>query len=373
MSTRRGFLELGGVMGGAFLVGSCAHGRLSTAPVSAGRVTLVAGGPDDGSQRALTGAGMNEPFGVAIDRHGHLFIAEERGNRVRRVDPAGKIETYAGTGVKGDGGDGGPANQAQLNNPHHVAFAPGNKDDLIIADTVNARVRRVAAATGVITTIAGTAKGFGGDGGPALQAQFAHVFCVAFDRQGQTMYIADTGNRRVRAVDLRTGVTSTVAGNGEKAHPTDGAVATEAPLFDPRAVDIDSQGNLYVLERNGHALRVVDKAGKIRTVAGTGEKGFTGDGGDARAATFNGPKFVYVDAADDVLIVDTENHCIRKYLPREGKLVRLAGTGEKGDAGLGGPPDQLQMNRPHGVYEDSKGALWISDSSNHRVVRVDRA
>jgi sugar lactone lactonase YvrE len=359
-------------LSGSFLV-ACAHKTAAPGapPVPAGRVVQIAGGPDDGSHVAARAAGLHEPFGVAIDRTGNLFIVEERGNRVSKVDRAGMISAFAGTGTKGDGGDAGPAVQALLANPHHVAFVPGNLDDLLIADTINARVRRVSAATGVITTVAGSAKGFAGDGGPALQAQFAHVFCMAFDKRGEKMYLADLGNKRIRSVDLRTGVTATVAGNGEKGIPTDGAVAVEAPLFDPRAVAVDSQGNVYVLERNGHALRVVDTTGKIRTVAGTGQPGFSGDGGDALLATMNGPKFLSVDHNDDVLIVDTENHAIRKYQPRDRKMVRVAGTGAKGDAGLGGPPEGVAMNRPHGVYEDEKGALYIADSSNHRVIKVE--
>jgi hypothetical protein len=353
---------------------ACAHAKGPPAPgaPSSGRVVLIAGGPDDGSNVAVGAAGMNEPFGVAIDRGGNLFIVEERGNRVRRVDRNGIISTYAGTGTKGDGGDAGPANQAMLSNPHHIAFAPGNLDDLIIADTLNARVRRVTAATGVISTLAGSAKGFAGDGRAALEAQFANVFCLAFDARGEKMYLADLGNKRIRSVDLRTGVTATVAGNGEKGVPADGAVATEAPLFDPRAVAVDSRGQVYIVERGGHALRVVDTAGKIRTVAGTGQKGFSGDGGPALAAAMDGPKHVAVDSDDNVLIVDTENHVIRKYLPREGKMVRVAGTGVKGDAGVGGPPELVGLNRPHGVYQDTAGALYIADSSNHRVLKIER-
>jgi DNA-binding beta-propeller fold protein YncE len=353
------------------MAAACAHRGPSVAPPT-GRVVLVAGGADDGSHLALSGAGMNEPFAVALDRGGNLYISEERGSKVQRVTPDGRIAIYAGTGVKGDGGDGGPALAAVLSNPHHVVFAPGNLDDLIIADTFNARVRRVDHKTGVITTIAGSSKGFGGDGGPAAQAQFSQVFCLAFDPSGQQMYIADTSNRRIRAVNLRTWVTSTVAGNGEKGVPADGADALQAPLVDPRAVAADSQGNIYIVERNGHVMRVVDKAGKIRTVAGTGQKGFSGDGGPALAAAMDGPKHISVDHEDNVLITDTENHVIRKYLPREGRIVRLAGTGTKGDQGVGGPPEAVGLARPHGAFEDPKGDIYISDSSNHRVLKIIR-
>jgi hypothetical protein len=343
----------------ALPLAACAHHTPSIAPAG-GRVVLIAGGPE-----------LKDPFGVALDRGGNLYIVEEEANRVLRKNQE-RIDVYAGTGVKGDGGDGGPAPAAVLNNPHHVAFVPGNLDDLIIADTLNGRVRRVDHLTGVITTIAGSSKGFGGDGGPATQAQFANVFCLAFDRAGTKMYLADTANRRVRSVDLRTGVTATEAGNGEKGVPADGADARQAPLLDPRAIAVDGQGNLYIAERNGHALRVVDRAGKIRTVAGTGEKGFSGDGGPARAATLNGPKHLAVDGEDNVLIVDTENHVIRKYLPRDGRIVRVAGSGVRGSGGVGGPPEAVELDRPHGAFVDETGALYISDSGNHRVLKVER-
>src|SRR5262249_36885915 len=128
--------------------------------------------------------------------------------------------------------------------------------------------------------------------------------------------------------------------------------------------------NVYILERSGHALRAVGPDGRIRTVAGTGKPGLTGDGGDARSATLNGPKHLCVDREGNVLIADTENHCIRKYLPREGKIVRVAGTGKKGLAGVGGPPEQVELNQPHGVTVHPDGTLYIADSSNNRVLKI---
>src|SRR5205814_821699 len=139
-----------------------------------------------------------------------------------------------------------------------------------------------------------------------------------------------------------------------------------------RAATADAQGNVYILERSGHALRVVDSAGKIRTVAGTGKKGDSGDGGPALQATLNGPKHLCIDRDGGVLIADTENHIIRKYLPKDGTIIRVAGTGKKGTRGLGGPPDKAELSQPHGVYVDSNGTLFISDSSNHRVLKVER-
>jgi DNA-binding beta-propeller fold protein YncE len=257
--------------------------------------------------------------------------------------------------------------------PHHLGFAPRSQD-LLIADTLNNRVRRVDARTGVISTLAGTGeKAFSGDGGPAVRAAFGGIYCLAFSHDGQRMYLADLDNRRIRVVDLGTQVVETVAGNGERGVPGDGAIAREAPLVDPRAVAVDRQGNVYILERNGHALRMVDPAGKIRTVAGTGQQGAGGDGGDALAATFNGPKHLTVDENDDVLIADTENHVIRKYLPKERRVVRVVGTGRKGNAGVGGSPLAVELNRPHGVFvEGVEHEFWllVTDSDNNRILSV---
>jgi DNA-binding beta-propeller fold protein YncE len=328
----------------------------------AGKVVVVAGAGVAGE--------LKEPFGVDFDKGGNLYIVEIT-NRVRRLDPAGRLEVLAGSGEKGYAGDGGPAPQSQLNGPHHLLVGPDG--DLYVADTWNHCIRKIGLKTGVITTVAGTGqKGFSGDGGPAAKAQFGGLYCLAFDPKGERMFVADLDNRRVRAVDLRTGVVSTVAGNGQRGVPQDGAEAKAQPLVDPRAVAVDSKGNVYIVERGGHALRVVDPAGKVRTVAGTGKKGFSGDGGDARGCELNGPKHAAVDADDSVLVADTENHVVRRYLPREGKIVRVAGTGKKGAGGVGGPPEQVELARPHGVYVHASGALYVSDSDNHRVLKIER-
>jgi hypothetical protein len=135
-------------------------------------------------------------------------------------------------------------------------------------------------------------------------------------------------------------------------------------------VALDGRGNLYILERSGHALRVVDRAGKIRTVAGTGQQGDSGDGGDARHAQLNGPKHLCVDARGNVLIADTENHRIRLYNPEDGTIRTVAGNGRKGTKGLGGPPSEAELAQPHGVTIGPGGILYISDSSNNRIVKI---
>ncbi len=337
----------------------CAVWLLATSLLPAATLTLVTTGD----------ARLVQPFGTEFDSANNLYFVEMTTNRLRKIDAKGVVHTVAGTGERGFAGDNGPGEQAQLNGPHHLAIAPNGS--VLISDTWNNRVRQYDPATRVISTFAGTGeKGFSGDGGPAGKAQFGGVYCAAFDTKGENLYIADLDNRRIRAINWKSGKVTTVAGNGQKGMPSDGAKATEAPLVDPRAVAADGQGNVYILERGGNALRVVNARGEIRTVAGNGQKGLSGDDGDARQATLNGPKHLCIDGNNNVLIADTENHVIRKYLPANGKIVRIAGTGKKGKAGLGGPALEAELSQPHGVYVTKDGALFIADSSNHRILKV---
>ena len=300
--------------------------------------------------RLVVGAGLNEPFAVDFDATGRMFIAEMGGNRVSVWDQTRL--TPLSTPFTG---------------PHHLLKGPDNL--IYVADTWSNVVRRVDPSTGAVTRVAGTGqKGFSGDGGPALDAQFGAVFAIAI--HAGALYLADLDNRRIRSVNLSTGIVGTVAGNGDKGVPMDGADAKTQPLVDPRAVAVDATGQVYICERGGHALRVVDAGGRIRTVAGTGQPGFGGDGGPALKATMNGPKHISIDADASVLIADTENHVIRRYRPATGTIERVAGTGTQGAAGLDGPPERLQLNRPHGAFRH-KGTLYISDSENHRVIAID--
>lgn len=340
----------------------------STLPAAhADKAVVIAGGDDS----ATTKADIKTPFGVEFDRRGNMYIAEYTGHRVLKVDGKGALTVLAGTGAKGFGGDGGPATKAMFNVMHNLAVAADGS--IYVADTGNRRVRRIDGKKGTITTFAGTGKkGFSGDGGPAVEADFGDIYCAALDPTGKRLYLADLDNRRIRVVDLKTNIVRTVAGNSQRGVPEDGSEATRAPLVDPRAVAADDKGNVYILERSGHALRVVNAAGKIRTVAGTGKKGFAGDGGEALKALFNGPKHLCLDADGNVLIADTENHIIRRYRPADGTIVRVAGSGKQGQGGVGGPAEQVELNQPHGVYVHSSGAIYIADSTNNRILRIEK-
>jgi sugar lactone lactonase YvrE len=342
-----------------------------TLPARADRLVLFAGGGMGEDNVPATRARLGDPFAIDFDQAGNAYMVELTGARALRVDPKGVLTLIAGTGKKGNDGDEGPARNATFNGMHHLAVAP---DGIVyLADTWNNRIRRVDPKSGIVSAFAGTGKkGYSGDGGPAGAAQFGGVYCLAFDAGFRKMYVTDLDNRRIRVIDMKSGVVTTVAGNGEKGVPKDGADATSAPLVDPRAAAIDRKGNLYILERGGHALRVVDPQGKIRTVAGTGKKGNGGDGGDARQATLNGPKHLCVDRDDNVIIADSSNHVIRKYTPGDGKIVRIAGTGKQGDSGSGGEALAVSLNEPHGVHVDRQGTLYVVDSLNGRVFRLEK-
>src|SRR5262245_42913736 len=209
-----------------------------------------------------------EPFGIDFDRAGNMYVCEHKGEKITKIDKSGRATTFAGTGTAGFGGDGGPASQAQFKDPHGLVII---RDQMYIADTLNHRVRKIDMKTNVITTVAGTGEpGYSGDGGPAVKAAFNGTFGIALTKTGERLYVADLNNRRVRAIDLKAGIVTTVAGNGTSAEPQEGARASESPLVDPRAVAADSKGNLYILERRGNALRVVDTRGIIRTVVAPG-------------------------------------------------------------------------------------------------------
>jgi sugar lactone lactonase YvrE len=330
----------------------------------ADKIVLVAGGSEDRTGIAATQAVLKEPFGTEFDAAGNIWIVEMvAGNRLLKIDPAGVLHHVAGELSPGFAGDGGPALQARFNGPHNLAVRAIG--DILIGDTWNGRVRRLDPATGTVATLPGWQA-------PAGRERGNGPYCITLSPDGDKLHIADL--RQVHELDLASGRCRVVAGNGEKGLPQDGAVATEAPLVDPRAAAMDRDGNLYVLERNGHALRVVSPDGRIRTVVNaSGKKGAEGDGGPALQATMSGPKHLCIDRDGSVLIADAENHLIRRYLPASGRLVRVAGTGKRGAAGVGGDPLQCELARPHGVtVHPVSGELFITDSYNNRILRIVR-
>lgn len=351
----------------------CGLGLLA-APAHADRLVLVAGGGTETENCPATKAKLISPFGVDFDKAGNMFLVELSGERVLQVNPKGVLTILGGTGKKGNSGDGGPARDATFNGMHSVAVAPDGA--LFLADTWNNRIRRLDPKTGKIEAFAGTGKkAYSGDGGPGDKAEFSGVFCVALDFDGTRLIVTDLDNRRIRSVDVKTGQVNLLAGNGKKGLPADGDDAKTSPLADPRAACVDRKGNVYILERGGHALRVVDSKGKIRTVVGTGKAGLGLGEGDARKAQLNGPKHLCVDKDDNVIIADTANHRILRHAPGKERVELLAGTGKKGMSGEGGDPLKTSFNEPHGVtvhMEGGREVLYIVDSMNHRVFRLEK-
>src|SRR5437762_4140887 len=266
------------------------------------------------------------------------------------------INTVAGGGA----GDGGDATSANLNSPAGVALdASGN---LYIADLGNERIRKVAAATGIITTVAGNGVfGFAGDGGAATNANLSVPSGVAVDASGN-LYIADNSNHRIRKVTAATGIITTVAGNGSPSFAGDGGAATSASLNSPSGVALDASGNLYIADFFDNRIRKVDAAsGIITTVAGNGSFGFAGDGGAATNASLSGPAGVAVDAGGNLYIAAYSNHRIRKVDAATGIITTMAGNGNPTFAGDGGAATSASVYVPTGVALDASGNLYIAD------------
>lgn len=316
--------------------------------------------------QAATAARINNPYGVVVGPDDGLYFCEVDSGRTRRIDlGSGLLSNVAGNGVKGYSGDGGPAMEASFSAPHEIRFdAQGN---LFIVSRDSHTVRRVERGSGRVSTIAGTGEaGFSGDGSAATSAQLRQPHSIAFDARGDLL-ICDIGNSRLRRVDMRSGIIDTLSGTGERVATPDSATLSGTPLLGPRSIDTDARGNAYLVLREGNAVYRVDIAGnRLTRIAGTGERGYGGDGAAAISATFNGPKGIAYSASDNSLyIVDTENHVIRRMSLDSGRIDTVLGNGERGD-GPDGDPLRCALNRPHGVFAHA-GLLYVTDSESHRI------
>jgi DNA-binding beta-propeller fold protein YncE len=310
---------------------------------------------------------LSNPFGVQPEADGSLIIASFDQHVLYRLDPSYQsLERIAGTGEAGFSGRGGefPTNVA-MNQPHEVQI--NAKGDIYVADTRNHRVGMIDAATRRWEVVAGTGQeGFSGDQGRAQEASLNQAYSIAVD--DQELFIADLQNHRIRKVDLRSGIITTICGNGAKQLPTDGGLANQQPLAGPRSLAVDSNSLWIVLREGNSVWRIDRREGRIFHVAGTGEKGSAGDGGDARKAQFNGPKGITVDPGVAIYIADTENHTIRKVNLETRQISTVAGVpGQAGFNGDGDQPNGRLLRRPHGVCLLRGGELLIGDSENHRV------
>lgn len=342
---------------------------LSLSTASAESVTTVVGTGVkgfSGDGGPATAAQVNNVFAVAHGPDGGLYLCDMDNHRIRRVGIDGKIETFAGSDKTGFAGDGDLATRASLNMPYEMAW--DKMGNLFFVELGNHCVRRVDAKTGVITTVAGTGKaGFSGDGGPATNAELNQPHSLAFDAAGH-LYICDIINHRIRQVDMQTGLIRTWSGTGEKKTAADGSPITGSALNGPRALAFTPDGQCWLALREGNAVLLLDpRANTLKRVAGTGKSGFTGNGGPALAATLAGPKCVGLDAVGNVYLADTESHSIRYIDVKRGTVELLVGNGKKGDGPDGNDPRNCQLARPHGVFVDKDGSVLIGDSENHRV------
>ncbi len=337
--------------------------------VSGSNISTVAGNglnSFSGDMWPATAAQMDAPQGVAVDASGNIYVADTANNVVRRVGLDGIISRFAGTGVAGFGGDNSAATGAQLNAPRGVAVdAAGN---VYIADTLNSRIRKVSGGT--ITTVAGSGTpGFGGDDGAAGSAQLNTPMGVAVDASGN-LYIADLNNQRIRRVSAG-GTITTVAGNGIQGYGGDGGPATAAPLNLPQSVAVDARGMLYIADSGNNRVRRVTADGTISTIAGNGQVGYSGDGGQAANAQLGNPSGVAVDVAGSVFVSDGGTR-VRRILPG-GVIDTIAGSGTRGYTGDGGPAENAQLNQPTALALDTAGNVYVVDTGNNAVRRLQPA
>lgn len=332
------------------------------------RVDTVLGDFDPLEEVPLSAAWTANPVAVAVDSSGSVYFAESGTGRVRKVDPSGRVSTIAGSGLTGNSGDGGSAIRARFGDIRGLAIGPSG--EIYIADADHSCIRRVDSA-GTIDTIAGTgAFGWDGDGGPATQATLTAMSGLATDRGGN-LYIADTWADRIRKIDT-DGIISTIAGTGDEGRAGDGGPAVEARLNRPRGVAVDGSGSVYIADTANHVVRRVDATGTITTFAGTGDAGYSGDGSPATEAELHEPFAVAIDNAGNVFIADTRNRTVRKVDPA-GIITTVAGTGPRGRGPETGIGTEVRITRPRALAIGPSGDVYIANSWGSRILRLDDA
>ncbi len=353
---------------------------LTSLSAPAAEISTVAGtgekgfGGDGGKAAEAT---LDNPFGVIVGPDGDIYFTDTGNHCIRKISrKSGVITTVVGQGgKKGYSGDGGPATEALCFEPYEVRFHQNG--DLYWVEMQNHIVRKLDARTGTVHTVAGTGeKGFGGDGGPATEAKLDRPHSIQFDAEFANLYICDITNHRIRRVGLESGIIDTWCGSGKAAATPDGAeVSPSTPLKGPRALDIAPNGDLWLALREGNQVYRIDmRAGTLHHVAGTGAKGFAGNGGPARVATLSGPKGVAISPDGKLIyLADTESHSVRAIDLRNDPptLELIAGTGKKGDGPDSPDPLKCEMARLHGVGVDPvSGDLYIGDSETHKVRKI---
>lgn len=363
----------GGNHMGSGLMAGVAVGSLAV--LSPGTINTVAGDADWIYQGATDGGPATSspiflPKGVVADAAGNFYIADSSNNRIRRVDGlTGDITTVAGTGTPGYQGDGVLATQTMINLPAGMVIdGAGN---LYFADAGNHIIRRIDAFSGIITTVAGTpgVEGYTGDGAAATLAKLTFPEGVALDEAGNLL-IADTGNNVIRKVDAATGIMGTVAGTGVAGFNGDGQEATSAQLNSPWSVAVAQDGSFYIADLTNNRVRKVS-LGMISTIAGTGTRGFMGDGGLATLATLGEPAAVVIDPAGDIYIADSDNNRVRKITASTGLIETICGNDSEEFGGDGGPANLASMYAPYALYFDQTGNLFISDMFHNRIRRIN--
>ena len=362
------FLALLGIAEGVLDVRACAQ---TSSTERTWHIESIAGtgtAGHEGNEGPAKSAQLNNPFGIVRGPDGAIWFCEYGSHRIRRIDSHGVVTTISGQGIPGNSPDGTATKDCAFNLPHEIRWDQDGR--LLIVDMANHTIRRFSSSLQRLETIAGTGvKGYSGDGGPAIEAQLNQPHSVQLDSQGN-VFICDIGNHLVRRVDAKTGVITTIAGTGKPGPTRDGDSLSDNPLHGPRSLDFDSQGHLWLGTREGNQLFEIDlDRARIHLRAGSGKKGLPSKIAAAKEATLNGPKGVAIDAEGNVWLADTESHCILRFNPKTATVERIAGTGEKGD-GPDGPADQCAMARPHGVFADTDGSILVGDSEAHRIRRI---